>query len=88
MHKFKFALWLIVLLLIIATCNNNVLAQGQIKGRITEQLSSGINTGIKGVSVNAPELSRSTTTDSNGYFELSNIPKGIFKIQFSIFYKV
>lgn len=89
MSKHKDALLFLVQIFLLLFFSLELHAQAQIKGRVIET-SNGKNNnsyevvkGIPGVLVNVTELSRSTITDSNGYFILSNLPKGIFSIQFS-----
>jgi len=54
-------------------------AQNKISGTIT----SDKNEPIKGVSIYAPDLHKSTSTDENGNYSLSNLPNGSIKIAFS-----
>jgi iron complex outermembrane recepter protein len=55
-------------------------AQNQIKGRVTDKTN---NKALSFANVYLPEQNKGTLTDENGEFELSNLPKGQFKIQFS-----
>ena len=54
-------------------------AQNTISGTVT----SLTNQPIKGVSVYAPDLHKSTTTDADGKYTLSNLPNGEAKISFA-----
>jgi len=55
-------------------------AQNQIKGIVTDKSN---NEALSFASVYLPEQNKGTLTDENGKFELTNLPKGEFKIQFS-----
>ncbi|MFW6100865.1 MAG: carboxypeptidase-like regulatory domain-containing protein [Bacteroidota bacterium] len=50
--------------------------QGTIKDMETDKT-------IEGVHVFVPELQKGTITNTDGTFELNNLPEGIFKVQFS-----
>lgn len=54
-------------------------AQNIISGKITDP----DNLPLTGVSVFVPEMNKGTTSNSNGVYELSNLPNGKIKIQFS-----
>ena len=56
-----------------------VQAQNKISGTVTDAQ----NLPIPSVSVYAPDLHKSTITDSNGYYEIKSIPTGKLKISFS-----
>lgn len=55
-------------------------AQNLIKGRVTDKTN---NKALSFANVYLPEQNKGTLTDENGEFELSNLPRGEFKIQFS-----
>jgi len=55
-------------------------AQKGITGRVTDKTN---NKDLSFANVYLPEQNKGTLTDENGEFELSNLPKGEFKIQFS-----
>lgn len=54
-------------------------AQNRIKGHITDQDS----VSLPGASVFINELNKGTITDKNGNYELSNLPNGTIRVQFS-----
>jgi iron complex outermembrane receptor protein len=54
-------------------------AQNKISGTVTDQN----NVPLYGASVFMPEMNKGTATDENGRYELTNLPSGKFKIQFS-----
>jgi iron complex outermembrane recepter protein len=54
-------------------------AQNKITGRITDQSSLP----LAGATIFLPELNKGTVSDSDGFYELSNLPNGKIKIQFS-----
>ncbi|MFZ4548119.1 MAG: TonB-dependent receptor [Bacteroidales bacterium] len=54
-------------------------AQNKISGTVTDQN----NTPLSGATVFMPEINKGTSTDNNGKYELTNLPSGKFKIQFS-----
>jgi iron complex outermembrane recepter protein len=55
-------------------------AQNQIKGKVTDKTNNKV---LSFANVYLPEQNKGTLTNENGEFELSNLPKGGFKIQFS-----
>jgi iron complex outermembrane receptor protein len=55
-------------------------AQNQIKGKVTDKAN---NEALSFANVYLPEQNKGTLTDEHGMFELTNLPKGEFKIQFS-----
>ncbi|HPW27490.1 MAG TPA: TonB-dependent receptor plug domain-containing protein, partial [Tenuifilaceae bacterium] len=55
-------------------------AQNKITGKISDQA----NLPLIGVSVFAPDMSKGTTSGTNGSYELSGLPNGKIKIQFSL----
>ncbi|MFP4042875.1 MAG: TonB-dependent receptor [Bacteroidales bacterium] len=55
-------------------------AQNQIKGKVTDKTN---NEALSFASVYLPEQNKGTSTDEDGEFKLTNLPKGEFKIQFS-----
>ena len=55
-------------------------AQNYIKGRVTDQTTK---KALSFTNIYLPEQNKGTLTDENGEYELSNLPKGQFKIQFS-----
>jgi iron complex outermembrane receptor protein len=54
-------------------------SQNQVSGTITDSN----NQPLPGVSVYAPELHKGTTTDSEGKYELSNLPNGSLRLGFT-----
>lgn len=54
-------------------------AQNSVYGTVTDEK----NQPIKGVTVNAPEIHKGTTTDENGKYTLNNLPNGTLKLTFS-----
>lgn len=70
----KTVLFFIVLFLIL-----ELSAQNQIKGKVTDSN----NQALIGATVFLPELNKGTTTNQAGEYEISNIPNGRIKIQFS-----
>jgi iron complex outermembrane receptor protein len=54
-------------------------AQNKITGKITDQ----DNLPIIGVSIFVPDMNKGTVSNNNGTYELSNLPNGKIKIQFS-----
>ncbi len=58
---------------------HNVKSQNKITGKITDQN----NVPLAGANVFLLEMNKSTVSDTNGKYELSNLPDGKFKIQFS-----
>lgn len=54
-------------------------AQNSIKGKIVDQ----DNAPLEGATVIVPELNKGTVSDKNGNYELSNLPKGKVKVQYS-----
>ncbi|MFT4684192.1 MAG: iron complex outermembrane receptor protein, partial [Flavobacteriales bacterium] len=61
----------IIALFFIGLCISNY-AQNNIQGIVTDSK----NKPLEGVEVQAPDIHIGTTTDSNGYYELKNIPDG------------
>jgi iron complex outermembrane receptor protein len=59
---------------------SKVNAQNQIKGKVTDKTNNEV---LSFASVYLPEQNKGTLTDENGEFELSSLPRGEFKIQFS-----
>jgi len=55
-------------------------AQNKITGKISDQA----NLPLIGVSVFVPDMSKGTTSGTNGSYELSGLPNGKIKIQFSL----
>ncbi|MFO7864148.1 MAG: TonB-dependent receptor [Salinivirgaceae bacterium] len=55
-------------------------AQNQIKGKVTDKTN---NEALPFANVYLPQQNKGTLTDDNGEFEMANLPKGEFKIQFS-----
>jgi iron complex outermembrane receptor protein len=55
-------------------------SQNKISGTVTDKTN---NEALSFANVYLPEQNKGTLTDENGKFELSNLPKGEFKIQFS-----
>ena len=53
-------------------------AQNRVSGKITDTK----NQPIIGVSVSVPELNKGITTDENGTYSFTNLPKGNLKITF------
>lgn len=54
-------------------------AQNSVSGAVTDEK----NQPIKGVTVNAPEIHKGTTTDENGKYIINNLPNGTLKLAFS-----
>ena len=54
-------------------------AQNSVSGTVTDAKSQP----IKGVTINAPEIHKGTTTDENGKYTLNNLPNGNLKLTFS-----
>ena len=54
-------------------------AQNKITGKITDQ----DNLPIVGANIFVPDMNKGTTSNNNGTYELSNLPNGKIKIQFS-----
>ncbi len=54
-------------------------AQNKITGKITNQ----DNLPLIGASIFIPDMNKGTISNSNGTYELSNLPNGKIKIQFS-----
>jgi iron complex outermembrane recepter protein len=54
-------------------------AQNKITGKITDQ----DNMPLMGASIFVPDMNKGTVSNSNGMYELSNLPNGEIKIQFS-----
>lgn len=54
-------------------------AQNKITGKITDQNNLPLN----GASIFVPDMNKGTISNSNGTYELSNLPNGKIKIQFS-----
>ncbi len=54
-------------------------AQNKITGKITDQ----DNLPLVGVSIFIPDMNKGTTSNNNGTYELSNLPNGKIKIQYS-----
>jgi iron complex outermembrane receptor protein len=54
-------------------------AQNKISGKVTDQN----NLPLIGANIFVPEMNKGTVTDNNGTYELSNLPNGKIKIQFS-----
>lgn len=54
-------------------------AQNKISGTITDQN----NAPLSGASIFMPEINKGTASDENGKYELTGLPNGKFKIQFS-----
>jgi len=55
-------------------------AQNKITGKITDQ----DNLPLIGASIFVPDMNKGTISNSNGTYELSNLPNGKIKIQFSV----
>ena len=55
-------------------------AQNYIKGRVTDQITK---KALPLTNIYLPEQNKGSLTDENGDYELSNLPSGKFKIQFS-----
>ena len=51
----------------------------QLTGKITDQN----NLPLPGATIYIPDLNKGTIADNNGIYELSNLPNGKIKIQFS-----
>ena len=58
---------------------HSVNAQNKIIGKISDK----DNSSMFGVNIFLPEINKGTTSDENGNYEISNLPNGKFKIQFS-----
>ncbi len=69
----------LLLVIIIIWSYHFLNAQNIIKGKITDQ----DNVPLIGATIFLPELNKGTISDKNGFYELSNLPNGKFKIQFS-----
>ena len=54
-------------------------AQNKITGKITDQ----DNLPMVGANIFVPDMNKGTTSNNNGTYELSNLPNGKIKIQFS-----
>jgi iron complex outermembrane receptor protein len=54
-------------------------AQNSVSGIVTDVRSQP----LKGVTVNAPEIHKGTTTDENGKYTMNNLPNGNLKLTFS-----
>ncbi len=54
-------------------------AQNKISGKITDETLSA----LAGAQIFAPELNKGTTANSEGYFELTSLPNGKIRVQFS-----
>ncbi|HEX2921864.1 MAG TPA: TonB-dependent receptor [Bacteroidales bacterium] len=54
-------------------------SQNTIKGKVTDE----DNRPLPGATIFLPELNKGTMADDNGYYELSGLPSGKIKIQFS-----
>ncbi len=57
-----------------------LLAQGELKGKVSDAKD---NTALRGVNIFIPDLQRGTITDENGNYTISGIPSGSFSVQFS-----
>ena len=58
---------------------HNANTQNKISGIITDQN----NNSLQFVNIFLPEINKGTTSDKNGNYEISNLPNGKLKIQFS-----
>jgi len=56
-----------------------VVAQNRISGKVTDQQ----NVPLPGATVSLPELNKGTMTNEKGEYELTNLPSGKNKVQFS-----
>jgi iron complex outermembrane receptor protein len=77
MNKIKKTGAVIILFIMMASIT---VAQNKITGTVTDNTN---NKALSFVNVFLPEQNKGTLTDENGAFELTNLPKGNFKIQFS-----
>lgn len=68
---------LIVCVIVLAWHGLN--AQNKLSGRITDQNQLA----LAGTSIFVPEMNKGTISDANGNYELTNLPNGKIKIQFS-----
>ncbi|MGC8803635.1 MAG: TonB-dependent receptor, partial [Bacteroidales bacterium] len=69
-------IWLVVTFILLSSYTQ---AQNKITGKITDQN----NMPLSGVSIFIPDLNKGTISNSNGTYELSNLPDGRMKIQYS-----
>ena len=76
MNTRKLCTILIVLLFVIVS--NNVIAQNELSGKITDRNT---HTGIANANVYIEDLKIGATTDANGSFMLKNLPEGTFMIE-------
>ncbi|MBA7548026.1 Vitamin B12 transporter BtuB [subsurface metagenome] len=70
----------IITYLIFYLLSESLLGQNSIEGIISDNSN---NEALPGVNVYIPELQKGTITNKEGYYEISNIPEGLFKIQYS-----
>ncbi|MCK9343650.1 MAG: carboxypeptidase-like regulatory domain-containing protein, partial [Massilibacteroides sp.] len=68
------------ILMLVTMMSQVSFAQNYIKGRVTDQTTK---KALSFTNIYLPEQNKGTLTDENGEYELSNLPKGQFKIQFS-----
>ncbi len=73
MQKNIFLLFLVIIL------TQSLYSQSSISGKITDQQ----NTPLIAANIYISDLNKGTTSDKNGYFELSDLPLGKIRIQFS-----
>jgi len=69
-----------ILLCVLMLINASLFAQNRITGKIIDENS----VPIIGATIFLPEMNKGTIADTEGHFELTNIPNGKLKIQFSM----
>ena len=67
------------LFLILLTCQNSLLAQNLLQGRITDNA----NQPLPGVNVFIHELNKGTVSGNDGKYSIRDIPNGKFRLQYS-----
>lgn len=70
----------VITLLICYLLSGTLFGQNSIGGIVSDESNHGA---LPGVNVYIPELQKGTITNEDGHYDISNIPEGLFKIQYS-----
>lgn len=70
----------VITLLICYFLSGTLFGQNSIGGIVSDKFN---HEALPGVNVYIPELQKGTITNEDGHYEISNIPEGLFKIQYS-----
>ena len=65
---------------LVVSCTALIQAQNTVSGRITDTN----NKALSGVSIYIQELQKGTTSQADGTYNLSNLPKGTVRISFAL----